>query len=154
MRKLVTAGLSGCQVNRSSQGRDAAVIQVSVELEWSSHATHECVPQDLLIRKAHEAPLGTPSSARPFARVPRARAPRATATTLPASSVRAITTPRIGRRCGISSRNPFLRYAYFPPWPDVACPTRRFTSSLALSRSHFARRTAIRIPPLRTFLCP
>ncbi len=64
------------------------------------------------------------------------------AATLPASSVRTITTARIRRTCGISSRSPFLRHTYFPPWLDVACPTRRFPSSLARSRSYLAMRKA------------
>lgn len=73
---------------------------------------------------------------------------------LPASSVRTITTPRISRTWGISSSSPFLRTTYFPPWLDVLCPTRRFTSSLARSRSYVARREAIQVPSPRAVVCP
>ncbi len=63
--------------------------------------------------------------------------------TLLTSSVLTIITPRISRTCGISSSSPFLRYTYFPPWLDVRCPYRRFTSSLALFLSYVAHPFAL-----------
>ena len=65
---------------------------------------------------------------------------------LSASSARSTIAPRTSRTWGISSSSPFLRYTYFPPWLDVRCPCRRFTSSLAWSLSYDARRNAIRVP--------
>ncbi len=76
-----------------------------------------------------------------LARTSSSRAPR-NIVTWRACSFLTIFAPRINRTCGISSKRPFLRCTYVPPWLDVRCPYSFFTRSLARPRSYLARRKA------------